>query len=283
MVVAPTDAGMYPVVVFLHGTDLKNRAYTSLLEHVASHGFIVVAPQLYAMTFTLDDSDDIDKTKKVTNWLADPDTGLLHALQSKKFHGVEPDLNKLALAGHSRGGHTAFATALGLGHAKPPTELKLVFRALIGVDPVAGLSSFQMEPKVLKNEPRCLDLKGVPVLVVGTGLSPQPCAPTGLNHAEFYNECTPPRYHFDVADYGHLDMLNDGTGIDYLVQDVMSKCFCNCNKDGPKDPFRRTIGGLVVAFLRATLQGDRQDLEAILQNKGLDAPAKLDQVEYDRA
>ncbi|CAN6270832.1 unnamed protein product, partial [Urochloa humidicola] len=148
MVVAPMDAGKYPVLLFLHGFDINNRAYTNLLKHVASHGFIVVAPKLYAMTFTTDDCNDIDTTKKITNWLADPEEGLLHALKKNpnKFPGVEPDLTKLALAGHSRGGHTTFATALGLGTSKE--QLKLSFSALIGVDPVAGIGG-QMKPEVL--------------------------------------------------------------------------------------------------------------------------------------
>jgi hypothetical protein len=46
MVVAPTDAGVYPVAVFLHGCNTVNSWYESLLSHVASHGFIAVAPQV---------------------------------------------------------------------------------------------------------------------------------------------------------------------------------------------------------------------------------------------
>lgn len=38
MVVAPTDAGVYPVAVFLHGCNTVNSWYESLLSHVASHG-----------------------------------------------------------------------------------------------------------------------------------------------------------------------------------------------------------------------------------------------------
>jgi len=42
MVVTPTDAGVYPVAVFLHGCSMYNSWYESLLSHVASHGFIAV-------------------------------------------------------------------------------------------------------------------------------------------------------------------------------------------------------------------------------------------------
>ncbi|CAN6247857.1 unnamed protein product [Urochloa humidicola] len=272
MVVAPTDAGKYPVVLFLHGFDINNRAYTNLLKHVASHGFIVVAPKLYVITLTTDDCNDIDTTKKITNWLADPEEGLLHALQKNpKFPGVEPDLTKLALAGHSRGGHTTFATALGLGSSTE--QLKLSFSALIGVDPVAGISG-QMEPEVLNYKPGSFNLNGIPVLVVGMGMRPQPCAPALLNHEQFYAECRSPRYHFVVTNYGHLDMLDDGFSYN------IGKCMCKWNRDDPKELARATTGGLVVAFLRAKLQGNYEDLKAIIHNPGL-APTQLYPVECD--
>jgi chlorophyllase len=46
MVVAPLQAGKYPVIVFLHGFELAFHYYEQLLQHVASHGFIAVAPQV---------------------------------------------------------------------------------------------------------------------------------------------------------------------------------------------------------------------------------------------
>jgi chlorophyllase len=46
LVAAPCDAGEYPVVVFLHGYLANNYFYSQLLQHVASHGFIVVGPQV---------------------------------------------------------------------------------------------------------------------------------------------------------------------------------------------------------------------------------------------
>lgn len=46
MVVTPTDPGTYPVALFLHGCNLVSSWYERLLSHVASHGFIAVAPQV---------------------------------------------------------------------------------------------------------------------------------------------------------------------------------------------------------------------------------------------
>jgi len=69
------------------------------------------------------DSNDIDATRQVTSWLADKQQGLAHVLTNiLHLHGVRPDLSRLALAGHSRGGDTAFAVALGLGSSQTPPQ-----------------------------------------------------------------------------------------------------------------------------------------------------------------
>lgn len=46
LIVAPKDAGTYPVAILLHGFFLQNRFYEQLLKHVASFGFVMVAPQV---------------------------------------------------------------------------------------------------------------------------------------------------------------------------------------------------------------------------------------------
>ena len=46
-VAAPSVGGHYPVLLFKHGTLLANYAYSQFLLHIASYGYIVVAPQVY--------------------------------------------------------------------------------------------------------------------------------------------------------------------------------------------------------------------------------------------
>jgi chlorophyllase len=83
------------------------------------------------------DTGDIDAAAKVAEWLAE-------GLPSVLPKGIHADLSKVALAGHSRGGHTAFS--LALGHAKT----SLQFSALVGIDPVAGTGkSSQLPPAIL--------------------------------------------------------------------------------------------------------------------------------------
>lgn len=47
LIATPDEAGEYPVIVFQHGFSLKNTFYSQLLKHVASYGFIAVAPQVH--------------------------------------------------------------------------------------------------------------------------------------------------------------------------------------------------------------------------------------------
>lgn len=261
LIVAPKDAGTYPVAMLLHGFFLQNHFYEHLLKHVASHGFIMVAPQFHTIT---GETEDIAAAAKVTDWLPE-------GLPSVLLKGVEADLSKLALAGHSRGGHTAFSLALGHG------KTNLNFAALIGLDPVAGTGkSSQLPPKILTYKPSSFDV-AMPVLVIGTGLGEEkknilfpPCAPKDVNHREFYHECKPPCYYFVTKDYGHLDMLDD---------DAPKFITCVC-KDGDncKDKMRRAVAGIMIAFLRAVLDEKDGDIKVILKDPGL-APATLDPVD----
>src|SRR5512140_1171060 len=43
----PDQPGTYAVVVFQHGFMSRNSMYGDVLRHLASHGFVVVAPQMY--------------------------------------------------------------------------------------------------------------------------------------------------------------------------------------------------------------------------------------------
>uniref|UniRef100_A0ACD5Y603 Uncharacterized protein n=1 Tax=Avena sativa TaxID=4498 RepID=A0ACD5Y603_AVESA len=269
LIVAPKDAGTYPVAMLLHGFFLHNHLYEQLLRHMASHGFIMVAPQFnISLIPGGGDAGDIVAAAKVADWLPE-------GLPSMLPKGVEPELSKLALAGHSRGGHTAFALALGVGHAN--THLR--FSALIGLDPVAGTGkSSQLQPKILTYEPSSLDV-AMPVLVIGTGLGEEkkniffpPCAPKDVNHAEFYRECKPPCYYFVTKDYGHLDMLDDDAP-------KFITCLCKDGDNNCKDKMRRCVAGIMVAFLNAALGDKDGDLEAILKDPGL-APTTLDPAEH---
>ncbi|CAL1383046.1 unnamed protein product [Linum trigynum] len=264
LVTAPTIPGSYPILLFAHGTYLQPNLYTMLFRHISSHGFIVVAPQLFDRVLPSGPTE-VEYVAQVANWLP---SGLPSVLPAT----VEPNLGKLAISGHSRGGKSAFAVALG--YAETPLVDGVTISAIIGVDPVAGRSrNRRTDPKILTYEPHSFNLS-VPVSVIGTGLGNKrrsllmpPCAPDEVNHVEFYRESRAPASHFVASDYGHMDMLND-----WFIGMI-----CRSGR-GPRGPMRRAVGGIVVAFLKAYLEGERDDYVAILENP-LAAPVKLSPVD----
>ncbi|XVF38282.1 hypothetical protein REPUB_Repub20aG0087300 [Reevesia pubescens] len=268
LIATPSEAGEFPILIFLHGYLLYNSFYSQLLQHVASHGFIVIAPQLYTVAGP-NATDEIKSTAAITNWLS---KGVLQGLLPRN---VQPNLSKLALAGHSRGGKVAFALAM----KKAMTSLK--FSALIGVDPVDGMDKGkQTPPPVLTYVPHSFNLD-MAVMVIGSGLGEvkrnplfPPCAPNGVNHEDFFKECRKPACHFVAKDYGHLDMLDDETK---GIRGRSSYCLCKNGK--AREPMRRFVGGIVVAFMKAYLNGDDNDLIAIRDGNET-APVELQTVEF---
>ncbi|KAI4345685.1 hypothetical protein L6164_012785 [Bauhinia variegata] len=269
LVAAPVEAGTFPLLLFLHGFMLYNSFYSQLISHVASHGFIVIAPQLYLFAGA-DTSDEIHSAAAVINWLAE---GLSGFLQSN----VKPDYNKLAVAGHSRGGKVAFALAL----RKLNVTTNLKFMALIGVDPVDGMDrGKQTPPPILTCVPHSFDFD-MPAMVIGSGLGDvkrnplfPPCAPKGVNHENFFNECPKPSWYFVAKDYGHSDMLDDDT------KGFRGKStYCVCKNGESRKPMRRFVGGAIVAFLKAYLQGHYGDLMAV-RDRQETVPLELKTVEF---
>lgn len=204
----------------------------------------------------------------VANWLP---SNLQHVLHERVNKQVEPNLDKLALSGHSRGGKSAFALALGLSK----TKLSLKISALIGVDPVEGRNkNKRTRPYVLTYEPNSFNLS-IPVTIIGTGLGNHTkllnpaCAPNGVNHQEFFNECNKECSHFVIMEYGHMQMLNDV--LDALAISMSRVC---ASKRGSNSIMRRTLGGVMVAFLGACFGDEGGQYFAILDNPSL-APTKL--------
>ena len=89
----------HPVVIWGNGTGVLPGAYTSLLRHYASHGFIVVAANTPASNFAITMRSGIDL---IADKAASP---------SSVFFG-KVDLEHIGAVGHSQGGSAAINAAI---------------------------------------------------------------------------------------------------------------------------------------------------------------------------
>jgi chlorophyllase len=266
LIAVPKAKGKYPVVQFQHGFTLQNHFYSQLLLHLASHGFIVVAPQMYTISGS-DATTEIEDAVAILNWMP---SGLEMALPSS-FLNAKPDFSKVALVGHSRGGKVVFGLALGLRNSI------LQYSAVVGLDPVDGnAKGIQTQPPILRFSQHSLNL-GVPTLIVGSGLGSlkrnylfPPCAPEGVSHQAFFFDSSAPAFHFVAKEYGHMDFLDDDCK---GAQGKLSYCVC---KNGPsRSPMRRFAGGILAAFLQAALLNNTASFDAALAHPDL-APVLLE-------
>ena len=232
VIYAPEVAGTYPVVVFQHGFLSRNIEYSEILSHLAGHGFVVVAPQMYEPGLAVLLGNPTAAEEAV--WAADVVDWVRTGLAAVVGGSVRTDL--LGLAGHSRGGKVVWLEML----AAPARAT-----AFAGVDPVDDTGG------PLGNQPHAIQGPlpfSLPALIIGTGMGGS-CAPEGENHVKYYDACQSPAWHVVAPDYGHGDMLDE----DYAAAAALI-----CPSGSNRSAMRQLTGGLLVAFFRASLQGDEQ-------------------------
>jgi chlorophyllase len=245
----PQQAGTYAIVIFQHGFLMNSGWYSGMLEHLASHGFVVAAPQMYAADgLPLGKptaAEEAVTAAAVHSWVT---TQLATQLGT-----TVPFAQRLGYAGHSRGGKVSWLVL----DANPALA-----QAVAGVDPVDGTGG------PMGGEARVIDGPfgfPFPSYVLGTGLGSQssgfnqPCAPTGDNHVEFYGASAAPAWHVVATEYGHNDLLDE---------DASCGMTCTVCAGGPTPAlFLQLVSGHLTAFFRGALQQDAGAF-ATLSNTG---------------
>jgi chlorophyllase len=244
----PTAAGDYPVVVLQHGFLARNSDYDEILAHLASHGFIVVAPQMYEpglgpLTGQPSTSQEAEWAGQVLDWLSTRLASLV---------GVSARTDLLGLVGHSRGSRVALLALLSNSSRA---------KAVVLMDPA------DRDPSPFGDQTRILDGPfelNLPSLIIGAGVSGN-CAPPGENHEQFYDAVAAPAWHVVATDYGHVDMLDEDAA-------EANTAFCGSGQAN-REPMRRLVAGLLTAFFRGTLQGESAALSILAANEA--APARI--------
>ena len=170
---------------------------------------------------------------------------------------VVPDLEKLMISGHSRGGKVAYALALGL-LSKSQDPHKYV--GLFALDPVDGGPNKATDPPIVTRHD--VDL-AFPVFILGTEYGSQcaiPCAPPCCSH-NAYAKVTHAEwmYHAMALEYGHMDFLDDSWCWPSLM----------CKRGKEKERLRKVSAALLLTFFESILTGSRTSLVDAISNASI--------------
>ncbi len=139
----PVEPGVYPVVVMVHGNHppyhFSEAGYDYLGRHLASHGMIFASVDQNFLNGLSDENDAraivlLEHAKLILGWNDDPANPLAGRV----------DTERVAIAGHSRGGEAAVHAAVFNRYPAYPDDVTVPFeydlpvRAVISIAPVEG-------------------------------------------------------------------------------------------------------------------------------------------------
>lgn len=249
-VYAPTAPDAYPVVIFQHGFSGSITAYETIATQLASHGFVVVLPQMYPPgDFGAAPTPEAEAALgvQIVSWLEE---------NLNTYLSVTGLTDLLGLAGHSRGGQTAYRMTLQI-----PQNVK----ALAGVDPVDGLEIFGQS--LVITGPLTFD---IPTYVLGTGLGPiivddfLACAPEEIGPNHFYCANPNPTWLVTATTHGHADMIDE--------EDFGETCPGGPDRDG----MRALTGGTLAAFFSGILQENEAALSLLSNPQSAPVPVAME-------
>lgn len=252
-VTSPKTEGTYPVVFFFHGFLCLANWYDTIASHLASHGFVVAVIQ----TVFRDDGLPIGKPKITEETVRAQDTILWLKNNLEKWIQAQPNFDAIGYAGHSRGGKVAWNLIKSYPETLPG--------AIVGIDPVdgsgipAGSDVEVLAEPVSHYLPSLIigtELGSVPNPIVSLGI---PCAPKEDGYAHFFSSSSSPSFQILIGSFGHMEMLDERANCGATC------ATCSTSKGGDRKILRSQIGGNLIAFFHASLEG-KDDYYGILED-----------------
>lgn len=232
----PTEAGEYPVVMFLTGAGgtVASNSYEPILRRVAEYGYIIVS--LDQLSFP-NPSAYLSTMVQAVDWV-EANLGELFLNNSYTKVKFNFETTGFAFMAQSAGNHM---TVTYLNHTCGNAK------AIIMIDPVDGADPFGIIHEYIIHPPSQVNFK-IPALMMDCGLDPvsknalfPACAPAKLSNDRFYNAWNSPIWAVNATEYGHMDCT------------TASAALCATHgKD--RDQYHTQLGGLAAAFLDAVFR-----------------------------
>jgi dienelactone hydrolase len=171
-----TMHGPYPIVAFGHGFLMQTGYYTSLFRHLATHGFVVIAPQFPDVVAGELAADLLYCIQHLRE---------LNSSQGSKFFGLL-DTGSVGLSGHSMGGGASLLAA-----AQDP-------RVLV----VAPLAAAEVTSSVIGIMPQ---IRGTVYLIAA---SADAITPPASNQIPMYNNANSPKALVTIREGNHIRFID---------------------------------------------------------------------------
>jgi predicted dienelactone hydrolase len=255
------DRGPFPLILFSHGKGgirMQSTFYTIVL---ASHGYVVAAPDHQGDTLIeLLEEGDVVISTTVDSFLDRP-LDISHLIDHfEELAADDPlagkvDLEKIGVSGHSFGALTTFRTAGGDARV----------RAIVAQTPVGvGLVEAGLEIQVKDF--------GIPAMIQSAGLDRT--LPADLHAASLWEAMQRPRYalmlqtagHFTYSDLCVLDLAAIDAALDVDVGNVLEDG-CGPTNLGPEKAFP-AINNYAVGFFNLYLRASDGSAQYLDENVG---------------